>query len=78
MRKVHLTNGTDLPTGTDAPAPDTQNLYPNHNNWLPFAIIYNPDFGSMRNAKNEDTEMVVYWNDIHYSFDRDWETSYYD
>lgn len=69
MRKVHLTNGTDLPTGTDAPAPDTQNLYPNHNNWLPFAIIYNPDFGSMRNAKNEDTEMVVYWNDIHYYTD---------
>lgn len=69
MRKVHLTQGTSLPTNTNAPNPDIQNLYPNHNNWLPFALIYNPDFSSMRNAKNEDVEMTIYYNDIHYYTD---------
>ena len=69
MRKVHLTEGTAIATGNDAPNPDTQNLYPNHNNWLPFAIIYNRNFDRMRNANNEDTKMVVAWNDIHYYTD---------
>lgn len=69
MRKVHLTEGTALPTGNDAPNPDIQNLYPNHNNWLPFAIIYNRNFDRMRNANNEDVKMVVSWNDIHYYTD---------
>lgn len=69
MRKVHLTNGTDLPTGNNAPNPDTQNLYPNHNNWLPFALIYNPDFSSFRDTNNDDTNMVIYYNDIHYYTD---------
>ena len=69
MRKVHLTEGTATATGNDAPNPDTQNLYPNHNNWLPFAIIYNRDFARMRNANNEDVQMSVSWNDIHYYTD---------
>ncbi len=69
MRKVHLTQGTSTPTNTNAPDPDIQNLYPNHNNWLPFALIYNPDFASFRNANNEDTNMVIHWNDIHYYTD---------
>ena len=69
MRKVHLTHGTQTATGNAAPNPDIQNLYPNHNNWLPFALIYNPDYSSMRNANNEDVEMTVFWNDIHYYTD---------
>lgn len=69
MRKVHLTHGTSLATGNAAPNPDTQNLYPNHNNWLPFACIYNPDFASMRNANNDDVEMTIFYNDIHYYTD---------
>lgn len=69
MRKVHLTSGTSLPTNTNAPNPDIQNLYPNHNNWLPFAIIYNPDYASMRNANNDDVEMTIFYNDIHYYTD---------
>ena len=69
MRKVHLTEGTALATGNDAPNPDTQNLYPNHNNWLPFAIIYNRDFARMTNANAEDVNMIAYWNDIHYYTD---------
>ena len=69
MRKVHLTHGTSLPTNNNAPNPDIQNLYPNHNNWLPFALIYNPDWESMRNAQNQDVEMVAYYNDIHYYTD---------
>lgn len=69
MRKVHLTQGTSLPTNTDAPNPDIQNLYPNHNNWLPFALIYNPNYERMRDVNNDDTTMTVYWNDIHYYTD---------
>lgn len=69
MRKVHLTQGTSLPTNTDAPDPDIQNLYPNHNNWLPFACVYNPDYSSMRNAQNEDVEMTIFYNDVHYYTD---------
>lgn len=37
-RKIPLTEGTDISATTDY-----QNLYPNHS-WLPFAVIYNPDF----------------------------------
>ena len=69
MRKVHLTHGTQTTTGNAAPNPDIQNLYPNHNNWLPFALIYNPDYSSMRNANDENTTMTVFWNDIHYYTD---------
>lgn len=69
MRKVHLTHGTSLPTNTDAPNPDIMNLYPNHNNWLPFALIYNPDFERMRNRNNEDVEMTIAYNDVHYYTD---------
>lgn len=68
MKKVHLTEGTATTTGNDAPNPDIQNLYPNQS-WLPFALIYNPDFSSMRNADNEDTTMSIYYNDIHYYSD---------
>ena len=69
MRKVHLTQGTSLPTNTDAPNPDIQNLYPNHNNWLPFALIYNPDYERMRDRNNDDVEMTAFYNDIHYYTD---------
>lgn len=69
MRKVHLTHGTQTATGNDAPNPDIQNLYPNHNNWLPFALVYNPDYARMRNRNNEDVEMTIMYNDIHYYSD---------
>lgn len=68
MRKVHLSQGTALATGTDALDPDTQNLYPN-NQWLPFALIYNPDFARMRDALDVDTTCTLAWNDIHYYTD---------
>ncbi len=68
MKKMHLSEGKALTTGNDAPNPDTQNLYPN-NQWLPFAIIYNPEFARMRNVNNEDTEMTMAYNDIHYFTD---------
>ena len=38
-RKIHLTEGTALAGITG----DAQNLYPNHS-WLPFAMLYNPDW----------------------------------
>lgn len=64
-RKMHLSEGKATATGNDAPSPDTQNLYPN-NQSLPFAIIYNKDFASMRNPANEDTTCTILYNDIHY------------
>ncbi len=67
-RKMHLSQGKALATGNDAPDPDTQNLYPN-NQWLPFAIIYNPEFARMRNTANEDVETIIAYNDIHYYSD---------
>lgn len=68
FRKVHLSEGKELATGNDATNPDTQNLYPN-NQWLPFAIIYNPDFARMRDVENEDTTCTIAYNDIHYYTD---------
>lgn len=68
MKKMHLSEGKSLATGNDAPSPDTQNLYPN-NQWLPFAIIYNPEFARMRDVNNEDTKMTIAYNDIHYYSD---------
>lgn len=68
FRKVHLSEGTALATGTDAPNPDTQNLYPN-NQWLPFAVIYNPEFARMRNADDDDVTATIAYNDIHYYTD---------
>lgn len=40
-RKINLTEGTAV-DNTSHPV-DNQNLYPNHS-WLPFALIYNPDW----------------------------------
>lgn len=67
-RKVHLSEGTALPTGNDAPDSDTQNLYPN-NQWLPFACLYNPEFARMRNVDNEDVECTLAQNNIHFYTD---------
>ena len=65
FKKVHLSEGKELATGNDAAVPDTQNLYPN-NQWLPFAIIYNPDFARMRDVENDDTTCTLAYNDVHY------------
>jgi hypothetical protein len=42
-RKIALTEGTDASGPTDK-----QNLYPNHS-WLPFMVIYNPDYLAQAN-----------------------------
>lgn len=68
MKKMHLSEGKSQATGNDAPKPDIQNLYPN-NQWLPFAIIYNPEFARMRDVDNEDTQMTMAYNDVHYFTD---------
>lgn len=67
-RKMHLSEGTALATGNDAPLPDIQNLYPN-NQWLPFAMIYNPEFARMRDSNNDDVNVTLAYNDIHYFTD---------
>ena len=68
MRKIHLSEGKELATGNDAASPDTQNLYPN-NQWLPFAIIFNPDWERMRDVDNANTTCTLAYNDIHHYTD---------
>lgn len=71
MRKIHLSEGTPVATGTTPPVgvtQDTQNLYPN-NQWLPFALIYNPEFARFKNANNENVQAIVAYNDVHYYTD---------
>lgn len=68
-RKIHYSEGKALAAGDGVTLPhDTQNLYPN-NSWLPFAIIYNPDFARMSNSAGVAQTMEVAFNDIHYYTD---------
>lgn len=72
-RKLPLTEGEE----TSFPV-DKQNLYPN-NSWIPFAVIYNPDYEAQAaNAipdsgdptKFSQVQMMEYrWNDAHYFTD---------
>jgi len=70
-RKLPLTEGKEV---SIYPV-DKQNLYPN-NSWIPFAVIYNPDYqfqlANITVAEGEVslTQMIQYrWNDAHYYTD---------
>ena len=72
MKKIVLTEGKE----TGFPN-DKQNLYPN-NSWLPFAVIYNPNFEQQvaQTAVDPNTGrftqvqfMEYRWNDAHYFTD---------
>lgn len=72
MRKMPLTQGKDAGYTVDK-----QNLYPN-NSWVPFAIIYNPNFADQAAEFVVDDEtgeldqiqsMFVRYNDAHYFTD---------
>lgn len=70
-RKLPLTEGKEV---SIYPV-DKQNLYPN-NSWIPFAVIYNPDYqfqlANIKVAEGEvsSTQMMQYrWNDAHYYTD---------
>lgn len=71
-RKIPLTQGED----TTFPV-DKQNLYPN-NSWIPFVVIYNPDYEAQaaqaiidaQTGKFTQVQMMEYrWNDAHYYTD---------
>jgi len=71
-RKLPLTQGTDTSFSVDK-----QNLYPN-NSWIPFAVIYNPDYESQANNFKTDPEtgklsqiqvLTYRYNDAHYFTD---------
>lgn len=71
MKKIALTEGKETSFTTDK-----QNLYPN-NSWLPFAVIYNPNYQQQLNntivgANGRFTQvqfMEYRWNDAHYFTD---------
>ena len=72
MKKIALTEGKELSFPVD-----NQNLYPN-NSWLPFAVIYNPNYESqLANTIVDPTTgrftqvqfMEYRWNDVHYFTD---------
>ena len=61
-RKIPLTLGQpSVPNNTGGYTGDTQNFYPN-DSWLPFAIVYNPDFEEQlkQYAPNPDTAKTEY------------------
>ncbi|AXF52002.1 MAG: putative capsid protein [Cressdnaviricota sp.] len=72
-RKIALTQGADTSFTTDK-----QNLYPN-NSWIPFAVIYNPDYEQQLtqwkpldgkpNQFEKVCAMEYRWNDAHYFTD---------
>ena len=72
-RKLPLTEGTAISEPND-----NQNLYPN-NSWIPFAVIYNPDYEAQNSnfVLNPDgsgqflqvQQMEYRWNDAHYYTD---------
>lgn len=69
-RKIHYSEGKAIAAGDGTTfVQDTQNMYPNQASWLPFAIIYNPDFARMSNAAGTAQTMTVAYNDIHYYSD---------
>lgn len=70
-RKIALTEGTEI----SAFPVDKQNLYPN-NSWVPFAVIYNPDYQfqlsniEVKDGEVDQVQMMQYrWNDAHYFTD---------
>lgn len=70
-RKIPLTEGKEIA----AFSTDKQNLYPN-NSWIPFAVIYNPDYQSqlsnitIKDGEVDQVQMMQYrWNDVHYFTD---------
>ena len=68
-RKIHYSEGKEVAAGSGTTfTHDIQNLYPNQS-WLPFAVVYNPDFARMSNASGTAQTMTVAWNDIHYYSD---------
>lgn len=72
-RKIQLTEGAETSFSVDK-----QNLYPN-NSWIPFAVIYNPDYEAQASnaipdgsdpTKFSQVQMMEYrWNDAHYFTD---------
>jgi hypothetical protein len=69
-RKLHYTLGKSTGTGNDADlnTADTQNWFINHQ-WIPFQLIYNPDFALCKTAAGVDTLISVRHNNIHYYTD---------
>ena len=73
MKKISLTEGAEVGYPVDK-----QNLYPN-NSWIPFAVIYNPNYEQQLNnmipdPDNQDEYLSVQlmeyrWNDCHYFTD---------
>lgn len=70
-RKLPLTEGTDV----SVYPVDKQNLFPN-NSWIPFAVIYNPNYENqlasitIEDGEVNQTQMIQYrWNDVHYYTD---------
>lgn len=56
MKKIALTKGADAPVETHPN--DKENLFPN-NSWLPFAVIYNPNFKQQQDAASVLTNPLL-------------------
>lgn len=66
-RKLHYTQGTAVPTGTDGDEEDTQAMLLN-NQWLPFACVYCPDFLDMKGIGGQTDRFVQLRYNVQHRF----------
>lgn len=69
-RKIHYTLGTETNNASGS-AVDIQNYYPNQQ-WLPFCVIYNPEFQAMEDdhgGTGDQGDIQIHSNSIHHYTD---------
>lgn len=70
-RKIHYVRGKDTAVAYPAAIPsenDVEQWYPNYA-WLPFSVLYNPDFANQKTAAGAATDILVCHNDQHWYSD---------
>ncbi len=70
-RKVHYAKGKAISVSGSIPSQvtnDTENWFPNHA-WLPFTVIYNPDFENQKDIAGNPATIQICHNDQHWYTD---------
>lgn len=68
-RKIHYVTGTSpAAVQQGSPADAQQFCYPNHS-WLPFVVLFNPNFAEIAGAGGDNTKISVRHNNIFYYSD---------
>jgi hypothetical protein len=67
-RKVHYSKGKAISAVPQQATNDTENWFPNHA-WLPFTVIYNPDFENQKDIAGNPAVIQLCYNDQHWYTD---------